>query len=194
MNFFVWILGAYLCGGIPFSVWLGRLLLGKEIRDYGDGNPGGANVIRAGGKWLGVAVILFDGLKGALPVLLAQRLGQSGDWPLAAIALAAVSGHAFSIFLGFRGGKAVAVTFGIWAGLNGWPILFLLGAILLVAYYLTSVDGWAVMFALCGLLVYLVAIGSAPQVVAVWLGNSLILAWKHRLDLSQRPGFRPLSR
>ena len=194
MIYVLWILGAYLCGSLPFSVWLGRLLLRKEIRDFGDGNPGGTNVIRAGGNGLGLAVIVLDGLKAQLPILLAQQFGHLSGWPLAALALAVVLGHAFSIFLGFRGGKAVAVTFGIWAGLNGWTILFVLGALLLVAYYAISVDGWAVMFALGGLLIYLIAAGSSPLTLGVWLCNSLILAWKHRKDLAQRPGFRLITR
>ena len=166
----------------------------KEIRDFGDGNPCGTNVIRAGGKGLGLAVIVLDGLKGLLPILLAQRFGHLSDWPLAALALAAVLGHAFSIYLGFRGGKAVAATFGIWAGLNGWTILYVLGALLLVAYCSYSVDDWAVMFALGGLLIFLIAVGSSPLTLGVWLGNSLILAWNHRNDLAQRPGFRLITR
>ena len=173
---------------------MGRLLLRKEIRDFGDGNPGDTNVIRAGGKGFGLAVIVLDGLKGLLPILLAQQFGHLSGRPLAAPALASVLGHAFSIFLGFRGGKVVAVTFGIWAGLNGWTILYVLGALLLVAYCALSVDGWAVMFTLGGLLIFLIAAGSSPLTLGVWLGNSLILAWKHRNDLAQRLGFRLITR
>ena len=190
MNAILWTVTAYFCGSVPFAVWLGRLLLGKEIRRFGDGNPGGTNVIRAGGKGLGLAVILLDGLKGLLPVIAAQMLNEVNSWSLAAVALAAVAGHAFSIFLGFQGGKAVAVTFGIWAGLTGWSSLFVLGALLFVAYWAISVDGWAVMCAFCGLLVFLVVVGSPPAILSVWLGNGLILAWKHRLDLVQRPRVR----
>lgn len=187
-------LAAYLSGSVPFSVWLGHLFLRKEIRAYGDGNPGGTNVFRAGGQWLGLAVIVLDGLKGLLPVLLAQRLADLSGWPLAAVALAAVAGHAFSVFLGGRGGKAVAVTFGVWAGISGWGVLFLMGALLLVAYYTLSVDGWAVIVTVVGLLVYLVVVGSPFSIFAVWLGNALILVWKHRLDLKQRPAFRRFAR
>ena len=64
MNAILWTAIAYLCGSVPFAVWLGRLLLGKDIRRFGDGNPGGTNVIRAGGKGLGLAVVFLDGLKG----------------------------------------------------------------------------------------------------------------------------------
>lgn len=188
MNVLLWILAAYLCGSLPFSVWLGRLLLGKEIRRFGDGNPGGTNVIRAGGKGLGLAVILLDGLKGMLPVLAAQMLGDLNGWGLAVVAVSAVAGHAFSIFLRFQGGKAVAVTFGVWAGLTGWSTLFLLGALLLATYFTISVDGWAVIFTICGLLVFLFVTGSPTEFLTVWLGNTLILVWKHRQDLAKCPG------
>ena len=77
-----------------------------------------------------------------MPLLLAQRLAQLSGWTLAAIALATVMGHVFSIFLGFRGRKAVAVSFGIWAGLSGWPTLFVLGALLLEGYAKNSLTGF----------------------------------------------------
>lgn len=190
MNVFVWTLAAYLCGSLPFSVWLGRLVLGAEIRHFGDGNPGGTNVIRAGSRPLGLTVIFLDGLKGLLPVLAAKEMAGLESWALASVALAAVAGHAFSIFLRFRGGKAVAATFGIWAGLTGWSTLFVLGALLLLAYYSITVDGWAVVCALFGLLVFLAVTDFTGPILYVWLGNGMIVAWKHRLDLARRPGIR----
>ncbi len=190
MSVLLWTTFAYICGSVPFAVWLGRFLLGKEIRRYGDGNPGGTNVMRAGGRVLGLAVISLDGLKGLLPVYAAHTQGDLGGWSLGAVALAAVAGHAFSIFLRFQGGKAVAVTFGIWAGLTGWSTLFVFGALLIVAYLALAVDGWAVIVALCGLLVFLVIAGSPLAVLTIWLGNVLIVAWKHRYDLAQRPRVR----
>ena len=190
MNVVFWTLAAYLCGSLPFSVWLGRFFLGTEIRKFGDGNPGGTNVIRAGSRPLGLFVILLDGLKGLIPVVAAQEIGGLQSWGLASVALAAVSGHAFSIFLRFQGGKAVAVTFGIWAGLTGWGTLIVLGALLLITYFSISVDGWAVVCTLFGLLVFLAVIGYSGPHLYVWLGNGLIVAWKHRLDLAQRPELR----
>ncbi len=186
----IWILIAYISGSLPFAVWMGQLFLQKEIRRFGDGNPGGTNVIRAGGRALGISVIVLDGLKGLLPVLAAQHIGGIVGWPLAAVALSAVAGHAFSFVLRFKGGKAVAVTFGIWAGLTGWSSLFLLGALLMAAYLLLSVDGWAVIVALVGLLIFLLAAGYQFDLLGAWLGNCLIVAWKHRRELSQPPSLR----
>ncbi len=190
MTVVLWTMIAYLCGSLPFSVWLGRFILAKEIRQFGDGNPGGTNVVRAGSRMLGIVVIVLDALKGWLPVLAAQEMAGLQGWGLAAVALGAVAGHAFSVFLRFRGGKAVAVTFGIWAGLTGWSTLLLLGALLLLAYFTVSIDGWAVVCALIGLLVFLAVTGSIGAYLPVWLGNGLIVAWKHRQDLVRQPELR----
>jgi len=190
MTVVLWTMIAYICGSLPFSVWLGRLILAKEIRQFGDGNPGGTNVIRAGSRMLGIAVIVLDALKGWLPVLAAQEISGLQGWGLTATALGAVAGHAFSVFLRFRGGKAVAVTFGIWAGMTGWSTLFLLGALLLLAYFTVSIDGWAVVCALIGLLVFLGVTGLIGAYLPVWLGNGLIVAWKHRQDLVRQPELR----
>jgi len=190
MTVVLWTMIAYICGSLPFSVWLGRLILAKEIRQFGDGNPGGTNVIRAGSRMLGIAVIVLDALKGWLPVLAAQEISGLQGWGLTATALGAVAGHAFSVFLRFRGGKAVAVTFGIWAGMTGWSTLFLLGALLFLAYFTVSIDGWAVVCALIGLLVFLGVTGLIGAYLPVWLGNGLIVAWKHRQDLVRQPELR----
>ena len=199
---FALILLAYLCGALPFSVWVGRLALRADIRNYGDHNPGATNVIRAGGwKW-GALALLLDCLKGAIPVGIAHfTLGLAG-WPLAAIAIAPVLGHAFSPFLGFHGGKAVAATFGVWTGLTVYEGPLVLGICLGIAFLFLTVDGWAMMVAMLGMLLYFLVTPASfnilaarpefiPTLVAAWLGNTTILAWKHRADLRQRPGLRP---
>lgn len=120
MNAALWIALGFLSGSLPFSVWIGHLALGKDIRCYGDGNPGGTNVIRVGSLSWGVCAMIMDFLKGAIPVGIAHYVAGVTGWWLAAAALAPILGHAYSPFLGFRGGKAVAVTFGAWTGLTLW--------------------------------------------------------------------------
>ncbi len=192
---------SFLCGSLPFSVWVGRLGLQTDIRQRGDGNPGATNVLRAGGRgWFAAAAALDYG-KGVVPAGIAHMaLGWTG-LPLALAAVGAVLGHAFSPFLGWRGGKAVAVTLGVWTGLTVWEGPTWLGIFLGVWYAIIHVDGWAVMLAMGSLLAYLLltppawnGLGLRPEAVDilwVWLGNALILAWKHRADLRQRPGLRP---
>ncbi len=190
----VWVLAAFVSGSLPFSVWVGRLALHTDIRRYGDGNPGAANVLRSGGWHWAALALLLDTFKGAIPVGLAQFWGQLEGWLLVAVALAPVLGHAFSPFLGFRGGKAVAVTFGVWAGLSLWIAPPVLGLALAGWHALVRVDGWAVILAMLSLLVFLWLFRVEPAWLAAGAGNTAILAWKHRADLRRSPGFRSWSR
>ncbi len=116
-------LGGYLAGSIPFGYLLGRLVLGVDVRQIGSANIGGTNVARAGGKALGVTVIVLDALKAVVPVVVARRL--LGDAPRAellvvAVALSAFVGHLFPVWLGFKGGKGVATALGIFVVLAPW--------------------------------------------------------------------------
>lgn len=191
MDTFFWMAVGFLAGSLPFSVWLGRLLLRTDIRRYGDGNPGAANAWRAGGWPVGIMAGLLDYLKGAIPVSVAHfYLGMRGP-ALAAVALCPVLGHAFSPFLQFRGGKAVAVTFGIWTGLTLGEVPIILGLLLGVFFYTLAADSWSVMLGMAGVLAHLLLRGHAPVLLAVWAGNMVILAWKHRADLRRPLRFRP---
>ncbi len=103
------VLIAFLCGSLPFSVWLGKLFLKVDVRQYGDGNPGAANVFRSGSKAVGLLALMLDVSKAAAPVGLSYyNLGIRGI-PMYLIAIAPMLGHVFSPFLRFRGGKAIAV-------------------------------------------------------------------------------------
>ena len=183
--FIVWLVVAFACGSLPFSVWVGRLALGKDIRAFGDGNPGATNVLRAGGKELGALAAVLDGAKGLIPVGLAAFVAHFTGVELAAIALAPVLGHAFSPFLRFKGGKAVGVTFGIWIGLTIWEAPTVLGLMLAYWFQFVAVSGWAVMLALGSLGLYVLLAHPDPTFLWVLVGNMLILAWTHRSDLRQ---------
>ena len=190
MPFLLYLLFAFLCGSLPFSVWLGKLFLHRDVRHYGDGNPGAVNAFRAGGKLVGLLVLVLDISKGAVPVALAyHNLGYRG-LPMWAISTAPVLGHAFSPFLGFKGGKAIAVSFGVWIGLTLWVVS--LPAVLLILFWtaLLDVSGWALMLTLAGMLVVLLAGGPDPLYLAVLAGQAALLAWTHRADLRRRPHLR----
>ena len=186
-----WTLVAFLCGSIPFSLLVGFWLLEVDIRRYGDGNPGAANVIRVGGWRVGMLATLLDSFKGAAPVGAASFLMGIQDWRIVPIAIAPVAGHAFSPWLRFRGGKAIAVTFGIWTGLTLGEAPILLGMFLLLAYCTVAVDGWAVILAMLGLLVWLLISHHGSVFLGIWLGNVTILFFKHRHELAQLPGVNP---
>ncbi|UCG25548.1 MAG: glycerol-3-phosphate acyltransferase [Chloroflexota bacterium] len=185
---------AFFCGSLPLSVWLGRVALGKDITQYGDGNPGAANVWRAGGGRWGMLAVLLDFLKGAIPVGLANFVLGLEGWQLAAVAIAPILGHAFSPFMGFHGGKALAVTFGIWTGLSLFVVPIILGLFFAFYLFLLKPEGWAVMAGIASLLIALLIFFQDPVWLATWAGMTLILAWKHRTDLRQKPHLRSLGR
>jgi glycerol-3-phosphate acyltransferase PlsY len=185
MDVVFWTLVAFLAGSIPFSWLIARYILGVNIRTIGDGNPGATNVGKAGGLRLFIAAFLLDYFKAALPVGVAHFFaGITGAalWP---IAVAPVLGHAFSPFLGFRGGKALAATFGVWTGLTIGEVPTMLGILMVMMVMVTTVNAWGVLSAYALLLPYFTLIRPNPLFVAVWAGVGLILVYKHHADLRQ---------
>ena len=181
---------SFLFGALPFSVWIARLALRRDLRQIADGNPGATNVARAGGLGWGTLALLLDMAKGALPVALAYLcLGWRGP-VIVLLALAPAYGHAFSPFLGWRGGKALATTIGIWGGLTLGEAALMLGLFLILWELLLDVDAWAVMLGMAGLLAHLILNQPDPLLLAVWAGNALLLLWTHRQDLRRRPALR----
>lgn len=187
----LWTLLGFAAGSLPLSLWTGRLLAGKDIRRSGDGNPGAANAWRAGGWRTGLPALLLDYGKGAVPTAFAHfSVGLSG-WELVPVALAPVAGHAFSPFLGFRGGKAVAATFGAWTGLTLGEVPIILGLLLGLFVFLQDADAWSLVLGMLALGAYLAFVRHGPlPFLAVWAGHMAILLWKHAPDLPRRPRFR----
>jgi len=167
------------------------MALHTDVRRYGDGNPGATNAWRAGGWRVGVPALLLDYLKGAVPVGMAHFTYGISGWALVPVALAPVLGHAFSPFLRFRGGKAVAATFGAWTGLTLGEVPMLLGLLLGFFLAVQTADAWSVMLGMAGILVHLLLRHSPPVILAIWTGNVLLLVWKHRHDLRQPIRPRP---
>lgn len=191
---FIWAAFSFFLGSLPFSVWVGRLGARRDIREVGDRNPGATNVLRAGGfLWFTLALIL-DISKAAAPVGLAVYVFGWAGWPLWLIAMAPPLGHAFSPFLGGKGGKAVAAAFGVWIGLTIWwmPLVALLSLIFWFA--LLTVSGWAVILALVTMLGYLIVLRPEPLLIAVAAGQLALMAYTHRADLARRPSLRFLRR
>src|SRR5579862_6078097 len=130
---------AYLLGSIPFGYVLVRLFRKEDIRETGSGNIGATNVVRSGAKGLGALTFLLDALKGYVAVLV-------GGWVLdlhlfqqiplqdatAVAALAAIAGHIFPVWLGFKGGKGVATAFGVFIAIAWLPAVFSLSVFVVV--------------------------------------------------------------
>ncbi len=116
------IIVAYLLGGIPFGFLLVKLTKGTDVRESGSGNIGATNVLRTTGRAAGIATLLLDIAKGYVAVWLAAELtGGAPEWTSLA-ALAVMAGHAYPVFLKFRGGKAVATFTGAFAYLTPLPL------------------------------------------------------------------------
>jgi acyl phosphate:glycerol-3-phosphate acyltransferase len=191
MDQVIYILITFLSGSLPFSVWLGKLIMGLDVRHFGDGNPGAANVLKAGNKLVAFLTLLLDISKAAIPVGLAyQNLGIRGV-PMYFIAIAPLLGHVFSPFLGFRGGKGLATALGIWIGLTIWKASLAGVVFVTIGITLFIPAGWAAMFALGGILFTLLFWMPDPLLLAVWVSETLILMWTHRSDLSHLPRIRP---
>jgi len=135
----VLILAAYLVGSLPFSVWVGKLFYGIDVREFGSGNAGASNTFRVLGKKAGIPVLIMDILKGILAVALAHFSDfASSSNPLInyqiALGIAAVIGHIFPVFAGFRGGKGVATLLGVGMAITPIGAAIALGVFLIVFF------------------------------------------------------------
>ncbi|RKX76434.1 MAG: glycerol-3-phosphate acyltransferase [Spirochaetes bacterium] len=120
LYFILFLIIGYLSGSINYAIIITRLVSGKDIRKIGNRNPGGANVGRTIGKLWGATVIILDLLKGFIPMFLARVLLFRGELlplhflALAATGIAAIAGHCVPVFYGFKGGRGVATSIGVY--------------------------------------------------------------------------------
>jgi glycerol-3-phosphate acyltransferase PlsY len=131
------ILMAYMLGSIPSAVWVGKMLYGIDVRDYGSGNAGATNTFRVLGKKAGLPVLIMDILKGFLAVKMVWLTGkylpdtqQFINLELS-LGIASLLGHIFPIFAGFRGGKGVATLLGILCAVHIGAALICIGVFVL---------------------------------------------------------------
>ena len=180
-------LAAFWLGACPFSVWVGKWFLGKDVRDYGDGNPGAMNVYRAGGRKSFVLAMILDLAKGVPFVLLAYSLWGFPDIVVMLVGLSAILGNAFSPFLGFKGGKSIAITAGVLMALPQHEIILAFIAFLLIGFLFIEGDAWIVMAGAVGSLAYLVITKGNSWELLFMLCVLAILAIKHFNDLKTFP-------
>ena len=129
---FIAVLIGYLCGSIPFGLLLAKAAGLGDVRSIGSGNIGATNVLRTGNKKIAALTLLADGLKGLMPVLLMNYFGDVQAGLVAGFA--AMAGHIFPVWLGFKGGKGVATSLGVLFGLF-WPLgLIFIGVWLVLAF------------------------------------------------------------
>lgn len=141
------LVASYAIGGIPTGLILYRLARGGDIREVGSGNIGATNVARSGGYGIGVLTLVLDAAKGAAAVLMARAATGEMSWAAAA-AFAAVAGHCFPVWLGFRGGKGVATGCGAFSLLHPAAMGVALAVFLLVVASTRLVSAGSVLAAL----------------------------------------------
>jgi glycerol-3-phosphate acyltransferase PlsY len=172
----------YLAGSVPFAFLLARRR-GVDLRRAGSGNVGAANVLRTNGVPDAIAAMCLDAAKGAVAVLVAQRLSGGPATPMAG-GLAAVIGHIYPVWLGFRGGKGVATAAGVFLVLA--PIaVTIAGAVFALAIWMTRYISVGSMAAAVTLAVTAAALDVPPAVAVGAAMSAGIIVYRHRGNLAR---------
>ena len=174
-------LAAYLIGSLSFAVIISRLMGLNDPRTYGSGNPGATNVLRSGNKMAAILTLVFDALKGYVPVLLVVLFGPAhglGEGTAALVGLAAFLGHLWPVFFRFQGGKGVATAAGVLLALNpGLGVATLLSWVLIAAFFRYS--SLASLVAAAFAPFYQLLIWGVEPALACIVPMSLLLIWRH---------------
>lgn len=182
------LIGAYSFGSIPFSVIVGYMFAGVDVRKTGSGNAGATNVYRVAGLPAAIIAGLLDALKGVLPVLVAKMLLPNEEWLQIASGLAAVAGHIFPVFAGFKGGKGVNTLLGMFLVLLPIEILICLG-VFAVVFALTRIVSVGSMTAGVSLSVialiekYIMAKNMSVLLLSACVGVTLLVLFTHRANI-----------
>ena len=171
----------YAIGSIPFGLLLTRAAGMGDVRNIGSGNIGATNVLRTGNKGLAAGTLLLDLLKGLAPVLIAERLG--GEVAAAFAAGAAVLGHCFPVWLGFKGGKGVATNAGVAFGL-AWPVGLAYAFVwlsVLAIFRISSLAGMAAVVAAAAA----APLFGYPQFFPVLAAIALLIIYLHRANIAR---------
>lgn len=183
MNILFPLLG-YILGSLPFSIWVTRLVKNVDVRDAGSGHATTTNTIRQAGFGWGALVLVLDIAKGFLPTYLAAQY--SGEtWVIALTATAAVVGHCWTIFAGFRGGMGLATAGGSILAVNPLAFFICLGLLILLVLVVRH-SARASVFA--GLLIAPVLWLVNIRDVAFWvgLGAGVVIAVRFLIDWNRK--------
>lgn len=177
----LWAVIGYAMGSVPFGVLVARYWGLGDLTKIGSGNIGATNVLRTGNKRAAATTLVLDGAKGAVAVLLARAM--AGEDAAQVAALAALIGHCFPVWLGFKGGKGVASFLGIVLALY-WPLGLLLCAVWLVVAKLSKYSSLAALIAV-GLSPVLALVIGHGQVFVLCSLMAALVYWRHRGNIAQ---------
>ena len=173
----------YLLGSMPNGYLAGRWLKGIDLRQCGSGSTGATNVLRNVGKGPALVVFLLDVGKGALAVLLAKSFGLN-DWVQVLAGLAALAGHIWPVWLGWKGGKAVATGLGMFLGL-AWPVGLACFGLFMAVISISRIVSLSSVVAAIGLPVLMLISGGSSAYLVVSLVASLLVLWRHRSNIKR---------
>jgi glycerol-3-phosphate acyltransferase PlsY len=178
---------AYLIGSLSFAVIVSRAMGLSDPRSYGSGNPGATNVLRSGNKAAAILTLVFDALKGYLPVLAVALWGPRyglGEGTAALVGLGAFLGHLWPVFFRFQGGKGVATAAGVIFALN--PVLGLatLATWVIIAWFSRYSSLAAIVSAAFAPMYQLLIWEAGPTAVALII-MGLLLVWRHQANIKK---------
>jgi len=180
-------LAAYLIGSLSFAVIFSRLMGLSDPRSYGSGNPGATNVLRSGNKLAAALTLLFDALKGFVPVWWMLHFGAAyglEEGTMALVGLAAFLGHLWPVFFKFEGGKGVATAAGVLFGFNPLLGLATLATWVIVAFFFRYSSLASVLAALFAPF-YQVLIWGGGSVAWVTVLMGALLVWRHSANIKK---------
>ena len=176
---------AYVLGAIPFGYLLVKLTTGHDIRTSGSGNIGATNVLRTTGRAAGITTLLLDIAKGYLAVWLAGRLTHGSELWMSAAALAVMAGHAFPVYLKFKGGKAVASGVGAFLCLTPLPLATVMVVFVVTVAVTRYISLGSILSAgSLPLAVWLISHPPLP-VVAAALAAGIFIIWRHKSNIER---------
>jgi glycerol-3-phosphate acyltransferase PlsY len=178
------ILAGYLSGSIPWGLLLYVLIARDDIRKYGSKNIGATNVARSAGAVPGIITLALDIIKGAIPILACYWVGiRPESWAIAFVALAAVAGHMFPVWLLFKGGKGVATALGVFMAL-AWHVTLLALGVFIIAFVLTRIISLSSLTAVAAFMILIFTLGGWLNIpinlqVGGLLGGALVILRHH---------------
>ena len=173
----------YLLGSMPNGYLAGRWLKGIDLRQCGSGSTGATNVLRNVGKAPALVVFLLDVGKGALAVLVAKSFGLN-DWVQVLAGLTALAGHIWPVWLGWKGGKAVATGLGMFLGL-AWPVGLACFGLFMAVISISRIVSLSSVGAAIGLPVLMVLAGASGASISVSVVASVMVLWRHRSNIER---------
>ncbi|WP_370313026.1 glycerol-3-phosphate 1-O-acyltransferase PlsY [Sagittula sp.] len=189
MTLLIWTVLGYLLGSVPFGIVITRAMGLGDLRQIGSGNIGATNVLRTGSKPAALATLILDSGKGAIAVLLARWL--SGDDSAAQLAgLAAMLGHCFPVWLGFRGGKGMATFLGTMLAL-AWPVGLLCCATWAAAFAISRISSIGALASVASVAPWTLVMGRTDLTITSLILTFVVL-YRHKDNITRlRAGTEP---